>query len=242
MPTGALKSYPLAVTVSGKFESFYADKPVPEPEASGEGSSEAEPAEVTEESADAETNEVQVAVETESVEVAVSEPNDVAASESEAEVKPEPETMVVETIPETTVANLEEDVGSTDSGDVTTTEDAENAEAEETIVESEPADWVEGERVGPFSISAPGLEAANTWLAEAADRPVEISIIDEIGPLELNGGGLAVGLRAMLASPFHQKLYIVIRTGFVEAVCQRFRISEFDLVNISVESSPPPQA
>jgi nucleoside-triphosphatase THEP1 len=110
------------------------------------------------------------------------------------------------------------------------------------LVESEPADWVEGERVGPFSISAPGLEAANTWLMEAADRPVEISIVDEIGPLELIGGGLAVGLRAMLASPFHQKLYIVIRTGFVEAVCQRFRISEFDLVNISAESSPPPQA
>jgi len=33
IPTGELKSYPLAVAVSGKFDSFYADKPVPEPEA-----------------------------------------------------------------------------------------------------------------------------------------------------------------------------------------------------------------
>lgn len=31
-PTGALKTYPLAAAVSGKFKSFYAGKPVPEPE------------------------------------------------------------------------------------------------------------------------------------------------------------------------------------------------------------------
>jgi len=46
VPTGDMKSYPLAVAVSGKFDSFYADKPVPEPEAkeeADEGASEAEP-------------------------------------------------------------------------------------------------------------------------------------------------------------------------------------------------------
>jgi len=45
MPTGDMKSYPLAVAVSGKFKSFYAEKGVPEPEEPGEGSSEAEPSE-----------------------------------------------------------------------------------------------------------------------------------------------------------------------------------------------------
>ncbi|MBD3184055.1 hypothetical protein GF312_17355 [Candidatus Poribacteria bacterium] len=32
VPTGDMKSYPLAVAVTGKFDSLYADKPVPEPE------------------------------------------------------------------------------------------------------------------------------------------------------------------------------------------------------------------
>jgi gliding-associated putative ABC transporter substrate-binding component GldG len=41
MPTGDMKSYPLGVAVSGKFKSFYDGKPVPEPEESDEGPSEA---------------------------------------------------------------------------------------------------------------------------------------------------------------------------------------------------------
>ena len=41
--TGDLKTYPLAVAVTGKFTSFYADKPVPEPEKPAEGAPEAEP-------------------------------------------------------------------------------------------------------------------------------------------------------------------------------------------------------
>jgi ABC-type uncharacterized transport system involved in gliding motility auxiliary subunit len=45
VPTGDLKSQSLAVAVSGKFKSFYADKPVPKPEGSDEESSEAEPSE-----------------------------------------------------------------------------------------------------------------------------------------------------------------------------------------------------
>lgn len=43
VPTGELKSYPLAVAVSGKFKSFYAGKPIPEPEKSEEDTPEAEP-------------------------------------------------------------------------------------------------------------------------------------------------------------------------------------------------------
>ena len=45
VPTGELKSYPLAAALSGKFKSFYAGKPVPEPEKSDEDSSEPEPSE-----------------------------------------------------------------------------------------------------------------------------------------------------------------------------------------------------
>jgi ABC-2 type transport system permease protein len=53
VPTGNLKSYPLAVAVSGKFKSFYAGKPVPK--SVGAGSS--EPARTDEESSEAESSE-----------------------------------------------------------------------------------------------------------------------------------------------------------------------------------------
>ena len=52
VPTGELKSYPLAAAVSGRFKSFYAGKPVPEPEKSGGDSPQVE---LSEESSPEET-------------------------------------------------------------------------------------------------------------------------------------------------------------------------------------------
>jgi nucleoside-triphosphatase THEP1 len=95
----------------------------------------------------------------------------------------------------------------------------------------EPPGWIAGERVGPFSISAAGLQAANAWLSEAAVEPADI-IVDEIGPLELAGGGLSPGLRAVLASPLQQKLWVVIRSDCLTAACHHFDISGYKLVEV----------
>jgi len=99
------------------------------------------------------------------------------------------------------------------------------------VWEHEPSDWIAGEKVGLFSISADGLQAANDWLSEAAAQPAAI-IIDEVGPLELAGGGFAPGLRAVLASPQQQKLYVVIRSDCLEAACRRFGFSGYELVDV----------
>ena len=95
----------------------------------------------------------------------------------------------------------------------------------------EPADWYAGDRVGAFLISAAALKAADAWLSEAATQPADV-IIDEIGPLELGGGGLAAGLRALLASPLRQKLYVVIRHDCVKAVCDHFGITGYTMMDI----------
>jgi nucleoside-triphosphatase THEP1 len=95
----------------------------------------------------------------------------------------------------------------------------------------EPAGWSTAERVGPFSISAAGLLAANNWLAEAAARPGDI-IVDEIGPLELGDGGLSRGLSAVLASPLPRKLYLVVRRDCLETACDHFGISGYTLVDV----------
>jgi nucleoside-triphosphatase THEP1 len=95
----------------------------------------------------------------------------------------------------------------------------------------EPSGWIAAQRVGPFSISWAGLRAANARLTEAARQPGDI-IVDEVGPLELDGGGLYPGLRAVLASPLQRKIYVVIRSDCMEAVCDRFGMASCKLVEI----------
>jgi nucleoside-triphosphatase THEP1 len=99
----------------------------------------------------------------------------------------------------------------------------------------ESPDWLAAERVGPFSISAAALRAANAWLTEASARPALI-IIDEIGPLELAGGGLSAGLSAVLASSLSRKVYVVIRSDCVEAACRRFGITRYTLKDVAAGS------
>jgi len=96
----------------------------------------------------------------------------------------------------------------------------------------EPPDWIAAERVGPFSISAAALRAANAWLTEAAARP-ELIIVDEVGPLELAGGGLSPGLRSVLASTLSRKVYVVIRGDCVEAACRSFDITRYTLADVA---------
>ena len=98
----------------------------------------------------------------------------------------------------------------------------------------EPSGWIAAQRVGPFWISSVGLKSANAWLIEAARQPRDI-IIDEVGPLELGGGGLCRGLRTVLASTLQRKLYVVIRSECVEAVCNCFGIDSYTLVEIGTD-------
>lgn len=102
------------------------------------------------------------------------------------------------------------------------------------IAGHEPASWTGAERVGLFSISAAGLLAANARLLGAAALPGDV-IIDEIGPLELSGGGLSSGLRAVLASPLPRKIYLVIRRDCLEAACGHFGISGYTLVDVGAD-------
>jgi nucleoside-triphosphatase THEP1 len=102
------------------------------------------------------------------------------------------------------------------------------------VVGREPSAWQTAERIGQFSVSAAALRAVNAWLIRAADETAGI-IIDEIGPLELQGKGLSAGLQAVLASPSVQQVYIVVRSGCVEPVCRHFGIDAYDCVDVVEE-------
>lgn len=99
----------------------------------------------------------------------------------------------------------------------------------------EPTGWHAGDRVGPFSISAAAVKAADAWLSEAAAQSADV-IVDEIGPLELGGGGLATGLRALLTSSLRQKLFVVIRRDSLQAACDHFGITGYTMVDVGAAS------
>jgi nucleoside-triphosphatase THEP1 len=77
--------------------------------------------------------------------------------------------------------------------------------------------------VGRFFVRPEGLAFAAEAL-EGAACGASVVFVDEIGPWELQGGGLAPSLRDLLPRPL--VLVLVVRAGLVEAVRQVFAIPE----------------
>ena len=76
--------------------------------------------------------------------------------------------------------------------------------------------------VGRFQFRRAAFDWANAQLAElATNREIATVILDEIGPLELEGGGIAPGARAVLGAAPAQVLMLV-RDGLADAVARAF--------------------
>ena len=76
---------------------------------------------------------------------------------------------------------------------------------------------------GRYSFAEDAVRFGNETLVAAAAAGCEVIAIDEVGPLELRGGGWAPALRVALER--HRKpqsLFIVIRTGLIEEVAANF--------------------
>ncbi len=71
------------------------------------------------------------------------------------------------------------------------------------------------ERIGPFFFVPSTLELARSLIREADPR--ELLIVDEVGPLELMGGGLWPALREFLSRPGRRCL-LVVREEVLEEV------------------------
>ena len=71
------------------------------------------------------------------------------------------------------------------------------------------------ERIGPFFFVPSTLERARSIIGEAGPR--ELLIVDEVGPLELQGGGLWPVLREALSRP-GMRCLLVVREEILEDV------------------------
>jgi nucleoside-triphosphatase THEP1 len=78
-------------------------------------------------------------------------------------------------------------------------------------------------RVGPYVFDDEAFRAGTAALRRATADACEVAVLDEVGPLEIAGGGWATGLAAILAAaqPI-PRLVVVVRPALVEAVAARF--------------------
>lgn len=84
------------------------------------------------------------------------------------------------------------------------------------------------QEIGPYRMSGKGLEWIEAEVGKMLESGVEPIYLDEIGPLELSGGGLAPILSRCLGRG--TELYLSVRRDFVEAVLARFGIEDYDLM------------
>ncbi len=91
-------------------------------------------------------------------------------------------------------------------------------------------------RIGKFEIIEAGFIRAREWIDRSISDTSHDVVIDEVGQLELGGGGFATSLRSALESVRDRHVYITIRDLYMEAVCKEFNITDYrciELVSIS---------
>lgn len=98
----------------------------------------------------------------------------------------------------------------------------------------EPSGWDAVQRVGPYSVSDRGRRAADDWVRAACSLPEVGLIIDEVGPLETGGGGLAEAVRYALGrlGP-DRELFLVVRRSWLQPVVSCFRIPQHRLIEVA---------
>jgi nucleoside-triphosphatase THEP1 len=86
--------------------------------------------------------------------------------------------------------------------------------------------------IGRFHFAPAAFDWANAALRGAAETAPAWLVIDEIGPLELRGAGLAPALEALLAAPKQPaNLVLVVRAALVEKVTEHFGLGRWSIVS-----------
>jgi nucleoside-triphosphatase THEP1 len=86
-------------------------------------------------------------------------------------------------------------------------------------------------RIGRFSILEEGLSAGKRILEAESVITFDVLIVDEVGKLELNGGGWADQLK-VLPDSTHAPCVIAIRKGFEHQVLAHFQILKYEIVPV----------
>jgi nucleoside-triphosphatase THEP1 len=92
-----------------------------------------------------------------------------------------------------------------------------------------PKDWIQAGTRGPFTFFKAGFKAADDIAARALEKGASALFIDEVGMLEIRGGGLNATVRRALASGVDT--YLAVRDINVEKAAAVFDLGEFEVIN-----------
>lgn len=98
--------------------------------------------------------------------------------------------------------------------------------------------WIAMERangsvkVGKHTFDQKAFDQAETHLRSKLKE--EILLLDEIGPLEIKGGGFSILLTDLL-NFYRGHLILVIRSGLVEEVISHFNLGRFQIEIVEIE-------
>jgi len=77
----------------------------------------------------------------------------------------------------------------------------------------------------PYEIQAAGLEAGSEWLSTTEAKQADLVVIDEVGPLELKGGGWAEALNKLLATRY-KFILLVIRPALLDSCVKKWNLGQ----------------
>jgi general stress protein 26/nucleoside-triphosphatase THEP1 len=90
-------------------------------------------------------------------------------------------------------------------------------------------------KIGRFRVSTAGLDLANRAIGRAA-RERAVTLVDEVGRLELGGGGHAPALRSLLSSS--SVPILLVRDEFVDDVIRTFGLKDPMLYDVTAARDP----
>lgn len=93
-------------------------------------------------------------------------------------------------------------------------------------------DMGNGQSIGRFSISDEGLQAGHQILEQALVNQPDVIVIDEVGKLELKGGGWADSLQKLLGAT-QSTLVLSVRKGSEHEVLAKWQILGYEIIPVS---------
>ncbi len=89
-----------------------------------------------------------------------------------------------------------------------------------------------GEKAGPFRFDAGGQEMGHALLSPGKIAQKDFVVVDEIGPLELNGDGWAKSIDTLMLQPPGITLIFVVRKSLLEKVIAKWNLVQVKIVDI----------
>ena len=88
------------------------------------------------------------------------------------------------------------------------------------------------EIIGKFAIAQSAFQTGENWIKEHLIAPqIKFIVIDEVGPLELNGKGFANALRYATKNLGDKHLIIVLRKAMHDKIVEAFELQEASILS-----------